>query len=134
MTSRIAGLVVAAAGILGATIAPASAAPAAPTVVGPVCLAMVNHPCAWQSRTPGGVVGGGLIDATGPNQQLQLKVEVRIQRAWGSPWETVASVASIRTGSIRLTTPAVNTDYRTIVCVTGGPAASTEPPITTCTV
>ncbi|MEE1783828.1 hypothetical protein PUR71_13050 [Streptomyces sp. SP17BM10] len=126
MVTRAAGLVLAAAAAVGAVAAPASAA------VKPVCLTEVNHPCAWLLNTPQGVVGGGLIDADDPGRLMLLRVEVKAERAWGSPWETMAAVFGVRTGSIRLTTPAVVTGYRTMVCVTGGPADDPEAQTTAC--
>ncbi|MEU8511050.1 hypothetical protein AB0C76_05605 [Kitasatospora sp. NPDC048722] len=125
-TTRIAGLVLAAAGVVGGTAAPASAN------AKPVCLTAVNQPCAWQLATPDGIVGGGLIDAADPGQLTVLRVEVKIERAWGSPWETVAAVTGVQTGSIRLTTPAVATRYRTLVCATGGPADQADAQTTVC--
>ncbi|WP_145793992.1 hypothetical protein [Kitasatospora atroaurantiaca] len=93
----------------------------------------MNRPCAWQQSSGGGIVGAARIDAADHQQMTMLRVEVKIQRAWGSPWETVASATRIRSGSIRVTTPAVVTDYRTLVCATGGPAGSIEQQSTTCT-
>ncbi|WP_395293746.1 hypothetical protein ACF9IK_09135 [Kitasatospora hibisci] len=127
MVVRITALALAAAGALVAPAAPAHAA------VKPVCLAAVNHPCAWQRTTSAGVAGGGLIDADDPARPTVLRVEVRIQRAWGSPWETVVAVTEVQSGSIRLSTPAVTTPYRTITCATGGPADDLASQTTTCT-
>ncbi|MEE1782142.1 hypothetical protein PUR71_04245 [Streptomyces sp. SP17BM10] len=112
--------------MVGAVAAPASAA------VKPVFLTEVNHPCAWLLSTPRGVVGGGLIDADDPGRLMLLRVEVKAERAWGGPRETMAAVTGVRTGSIRLTTPAVATGYRTLVCATGGPADSPEAQRTAC--
>ncbi|WP_354642575.1 hypothetical protein [Kitasatospora camelliae] len=94
---------------------------------------MVNRPCAWQQPGGFGVVGAGRIEAADQRQLTVLRVEVKIQRAWGSPWETVATTTRVQQGSVRVNTPAVITEYRTIVCATGGPADSAEPHPTTCT-
>ncbi|KJK57726.1 hypothetical protein [Saccharothrix sp. ST-888] len=134
MISRIAGLVVGTAAVLAAAAGPALAAPAASEAVNPACLAALNRPCAWQqpNTTGTGIIGSARVDAV-DDQLTLLRVEVRIQRAWGSPWQTVASSTMIRSGSIQLSTPAVVTDYRTMVCATGGPAESAEQQVTICT-
>ncbi|MDH6127764.1 hypothetical protein [Kitasatospora sp. GP82] len=139
MISRIAGLVVATAAVLAAAAGPALAAPtdstdSTPKVVKPFCAVALNQPCAWQqaNSTGNGMVGTARIDAAG-DQLTMLRVEVKIQRAWGSPWQTVASSTMIRNGSIQLSTPQVVTDYRTLVCATGGPAMDAEELTTICT-
>jgi len=130
MISRIAGLAVAAAATV---VVSTGSAVATPEASRPFCAATVNRPCAWQQASGGGIVGAARIDAADHQQVTMLRVEVKIQRAWGSPWETVATATRIRSGSIQLTTPAVATDYRTLVCATGGPADSLEQQSTTCT-
>ncbi|MGK4580830.1 hypothetical protein [Kitasatospora sp. HPMI-4] len=135
MISRIAGLMVGTAAVLAAAAGPALAAPATAQAVTPACLAALNRPCAWQqpNGAGSGVVGSAKVYAA-DDQLTYLRVEVKIQRAWGSPWETVASTTMIRNGSIaQLSTPVVVTDYRTMVCATGGPAADVEQLVTTCT-
>ncbi|MGE7434600.1 hypothetical protein [Kitasatospora sp. NPDC001175] len=134
MISRIAGLVVGTAAILAAAAGPSLAAPATPEAVTPACLAALNRPCAWQqaSGSGSGIVGSARVYAA-DDQLTMLRVEVKIQRAWGSPWETVVSTTMIRSGTIQLSTPSVVTEYRTVVCATGGPAVSAEEQITTCT-
>ncbi|MER8186242.1 hypothetical protein [Kitasatospora sp. NPDC094015] len=128
MISRIASLLAATTGILALAVGPSVAA----TPAGPSCPTLANTPCAWHQPTDTGVVGSASITAAA-GQLTMLRVEVRIQRAWGSPWETVASATRVRTGSIQVSTPAVSTDFLTLVCATGGPVGRAELQTTTCT-
>ncbi|WP_159401189.1 hypothetical protein [Streptomyces sp. NRRL B-24484] len=128
MISRIAGLAATVATI--STLASGTAA-AAPQ---PACPASITRPCVWQQPSTEGVVGAARLDTADHTRPTLLRVEVRIQRAWGRPWETVASSTLVATtGTLSLTTPAVRTDYRTIVCATGGPADAPELHSTNCT-
>ncbi|WP_371499632.1 hypothetical protein OG871_25505 [Kitasatospora sp. NBC_00374] len=129
MISRIASLVAATAGILALTVGPSTAA--APVKAS--CPSLANTPCAWHQPTGAGVVGSARISAASSSQLTLLRVEVKIQRAWGSPWETVASATRVQTGSIQLSTPVVTTEFLTLVCATGGPAGRAELQSTTCT-
>ncbi|MEU9134052.1 hypothetical protein AB0D08_39290 [Kitasatospora sp. NPDC048540] len=128
MMSRIASLVAATAGILALAAGPSSAT--AP--VEPSCPTLANVPCAWHQPTGSGIVGSARINAAG-SQLTTLRVEVKIQRAWGSPWETVASATRIQSGSVQVSTPAVTTEFLSQVCATGGPAGRPELQATTCT-
>ncbi|MFJ1706184.1 hypothetical protein [Kitasatospora sp. NPDC088346] len=130
MISRIASLVAATAGVLALTVGPSAAAAPADTS----CPTLANTPCAWHqpAGTGAGIIGSARINAAS-SQLTLLRVEVKVQRAWGSPWETVASATRIQTGSIQLSTPAVTTDFLTLVCATGGPAGRAELQSTTCT-
>ncbi|MEV6207635.1 hypothetical protein [Kitasatospora sp. NPDC051914] len=100
----------------------------------PECQTATVRPCVWQQPSTEGVVGAARLDATDHARPALLRVEVRIQRAWGRPWETVAASSLIGTGNLALTTPAVRTDYRAIVCATGGPADRPDLQNTTCTI
>lgn len=130
MMSRIAGLT----SIMAVILALAPVGDAAAASPAPACPASAVRPCVWQQPSGDGVVGAARIDAGDPSRPGLLTVEVRIQRAWGRPWETVAASSLIATGPLALTTPAVRTDYRTMVCATGGPAGLPELHTTSCTV
>ncbi|MFD9126518.1 hypothetical protein [Kitasatospora sp. NPDC059571] len=127
MLFRIAGLTAAAATTIALTGGTAAAAPRQ------ACPASVNRPCVWQQPAAEGIVGGGRLDPADAAHPVMLRVEVRVQRAWGSPWQTVAAATLVTTGPATVTTPAVKTDYRTIVCATGGPADRPELHVTNCT-
>ncbi|MEV4616321.1 hypothetical protein AB0K43_27565 [Kitasatospora sp. NPDC049258] len=131
MISRIASLLVATTGVLALAAGPSVAA----TPAGTSCPTLANTPCAWHqpTGTGTGIIGSASINAASSSQLTMLRVEVKVQRAWGSPWQTVASATRIQSGSIQLSTPAVTTDFLTLVCATGGPAGRVDLQSTTCT-
>ncbi|MBP0451622.1 hypothetical protein J5Y04_19020 [Kitasatospora sp. RG8] len=133
MHARIAALMVAVAGITAATALPASAATVADTSDKVACIAAVNLPCAWQETTDGGFVGVAQVSAADPAQLTLVRVEVRTQRAWGSPWVTVASATTVTHGSAKAVTPRVVTGDLRMICATGGPALDAAQRVTTCT-
>ncbi|MFJ4096697.1 hypothetical protein ACIPYS_34465 [Kitasatospora sp. NPDC089913] len=140
MNARIAALMVAAAGITAATVAPASAATVTTggtTSVtngagGVSCTTVLNQPCVWQEKDGGGFVGVAQVSAD-PGQLTIVKVEVRTQRAWGSPWLPAASATTVTKGSARAVTPRVVTGDLKMVCATAGPALEAAQQVTTCT-
>ncbi len=140
MNARIAALMVAAAGITAATALPASAATVtaagtttATTGAGAVaCTTVLNQPCVWQEKDGGGFVGVAQVSAD-PQQLTVVKVEVRTQRAWGSPWVPAASATTVTKGSARAVTPRVVTSDLKMVCATAGPALEAAQQVTTCT-
>ncbi len=133
MRARIAAVLLATAGIAASTTVPALAAPAPAVVSPPACMAVAGRPCVWQDRDSEGVVGRAQI-AADQDELTLARVEVKLQSAWGSPWETVASSTVVRTGSISVSTPRIVTGgQRAIVCATGGPALDASRQITTCT-
>ncbi|MFF2350690.1 hypothetical protein ACFVVL_12990 [Kitasatospora sp. NPDC058115] len=94
---------------------------------------MLNQPCVWQQRDgAGGVVGMAQVSADA-GQLTVVKVEVRTQRAWGSPWLTAASATTVTRGSARAVTPRVVTTDLMMVCATAGPALEAAQQVTTCT-
>ncbi|GAA1246878.1 hypothetical protein GCM10009665_42300 [Kitasatospora nipponensis] len=128
MISRIAGLMVATAALLGVVTAPAQAA------VDPGCVPALNRPCAWHQVVSGGVAGSARIYAPTEDQLTVLRVDVRIERSWGAPWETVASAVRVQQGSFQLSTPAIaTTGYLSMVCATGGPVGDVDLQGTFCT-
>ncbi|MCG6497962.1 hypothetical protein [Kitasatospora sp. A2-31] len=133
MRARIAALMVAAAGITAATIAPASAAVASAETGAAACAAVVDRPCVWQEKDGGGVVGVAQFSAADPGQLTMVQVEVRTQKAWGSPWITTASATTITTGLVKAVTPRVSTHDLKMICATGGPALDATQRVTTCT-
>ncbi|MFG2819262.1 hypothetical protein ACGFX4_07510 [Kitasatospora sp. NPDC048365] len=94
----------------------------------------VGRPCVWHERDDDGITGLARLTPTDARPVL-AKVELRTQRAWGSPWLTVASVTSIRTGggAAVLATPKVATGDLGIVCVTTSPVFAPAEKVTTCT-
>ncbi|MEV6977048.1 hypothetical protein [Kitasatospora sp. NPDC093806] len=68
-----------------------------------------------------------------PAQLTVVQVEVRTQRAWGSPWITAASATTIANGSAKAVTPRVVTGDLKMVCATAGPALDAAQRVTTCT-
>ncbi|MFF1872282.1 hypothetical protein [Kitasatospora herbaricolor] len=147
MRARIAALTAVSAGLILATAGPSWAAPtpstvmtagpstsaAAPIPPGAACPAQVNRPCAWQERGERGVLGSAQVTAEHPGQLTLVRVDVKIQRAWGSPWETVASSTRLQYGSVRVSTPQVSALGPIVVCATGGPALQPALQSTTCT-
>ncbi|MFE2111468.1 hypothetical protein ACFXAF_37175 [Kitasatospora sp. NPDC059463] len=133
MRARIAALMVTAAGITAATILPAAAAAPTPETGAAACATVLNQPCVWQQRDgAGGVVGMAQVSADA-SQLTVVKVEVRTQRAWGSPWLTAASATTVTRGSARAVTPRVVTTDLMMVCATAGPALEAAQQVTTCT-
>ncbi|MGW2395819.1 hypothetical protein ACWCYY_04635 [Kitasatospora sp. NPDC001664] len=114
--------------------ATASAAPAVTS--GPVTCAtetsFAGQPCAWQQRDGGGLAGLARLTSTSA-QPVLVKVELKTQRAWGSPWLTVSSSTALRTGTASVSTPKVVTNELSIVCVTTAPALTPEQQTTLCT-
>ncbi|MFF2046153.1 hypothetical protein ACFVVX_37590 [Kitasatospora sp. NPDC058170] len=134
MRTRIAALIVAVAGIAAATAGPASATTTTSEAGGASCTTVVNHPCVWQQKDGGGgVVGVAQVSPAHPAQLTLVQVEVRTQRAWGSPWVTVASTTALQTGFTKAVTPRVVTDDLTMICATGGPALDAAQRVTSCT-
>lgn len=133
MRTRIAAVMVASAGLVAVSGAPSWAATAPAPATPAACAAVVNQPCAWQVRDGGGVVGTARVTAAQPGQLTFVRVEVRSQKAWGSPWQTIASSTRVQPGSFQLSTPRIATDERTIVCATAGPALDVSQHVTTCT-
>ncbi|MFF7592964.1 hypothetical protein ACFZCK_36380 [Kitasatospora purpeofusca] len=141
MNARIAALMVAAAGIMAATVAPASAATVTaggtPSVTngagGVSCTTVLNQPCVWQEKDGGGGVVGVAQVSADPGQLTIVKVEVRTQRAWGSPWLPAASATTVTKGSAKAVTPRVVTSDLKMVCATAGPALEAGQQVTTCT-
>ncbi|MEU6235165.1 hypothetical protein [Kitasatospora sp. NPDC047058] len=132
MRARIAALMVAVAGITAATALPASAASMGGENSAAACAAVANHPCVWQEKNGGGFVGVAQVTAD-PAQLTLVQVEVRTQKAWGSPWVTVASATTITNGFAKAVTPQVVTRDLRMVCATGGPALVAAQQVTTCT-
>ncbi|MFE6865859.1 hypothetical protein ACFVFS_04830 [Kitasatospora sp. NPDC057692] len=136
MRARIAALMTAAAGITAAMALPATAVAATPGSTAETgataCATVLNHPCVWQERDGGGVVGIAQVSAE-PGQLTIVRVEVRTQRAWGSPWVTAASATTVTTGSAKAVTPRVVTEDLRMVCATAGPALEAAQQVTTCT-
>ncbi|MGW4891606.1 hypothetical protein ACWEQL_04985 [Kitasatospora sp. NPDC004240] len=133
MRTRIAALLIAAAGIAVGTTAPASAAAAPTENGGQSCTVVVNQPCVWKETNGAGIVGVAQVSGSGSTQLTFVQVEVKTQRAWGSPWVTVASATTVQNGFAQATTPRVTTNLLKIVCATGGPANNAAERTTTCT-
>ncbi|MFF3596915.1 hypothetical protein [Kitasatospora indigofera] len=151
MRARIAALTVVSAGLTLAMAGPSWAAPTPPAVSaagisasasatatasaapGAGCPALVNRPCAWQERNGSGVLGSALVTAEHPGQLTLVRVDVKVQRAWGSPWETVASSTRLQYGTVRVSTPQVDALGPVVVCATGGPALRPALQSTICT-
>ncbi|MEV7024223.1 hypothetical protein [Kitasatospora sp. NPDC093558] len=135
MRARIAAVMATMAGIAAFTAGPATAATAATATSEntPVaCAAVLNHPCVWQETDVTGVAGVAQVSAD-PGQLTLVQVEVRAQKAWGSPWETVATAATVRLGSAKAVTPRVVSTNLKMVCATAGPALDVAKQVTTCT-
>ncbi|MFD7908685.1 hypothetical protein ACFV4G_41400 [Kitasatospora sp. NPDC059747] len=135
MRARIAAVLATVAGIAALTAGPATAATAATATSenNPVaCAAVLNSPCVWQEADTAGITGVAQVSAD-PGQLTLVQVEVRTQKAWGSPWETVASATTVRFGSAKAVTPRVVTADLKMVCATAGPALDVARQITTCT-
>ncbi|AUG82087.1 hypothetical protein CFP65_7510 [Kitasatospora sp. MMS16-BH015] len=138
MRTHIAAFVATAAGIAATVVLPGSAfatassgaISASPTVCAAETVA--GKPCVWQERSSAGVSGLTELTVTDARPVL-VRVELKTQRAWGSPWLTAASTTSVQQGSIRLATPKVVTNERSIVCATTAPVADLTQQVTTCT-
>ncbi|MER5866292.1 hypothetical protein [Kitasatospora sp. NPDC002040] len=91
-----------------------------------------GSPCVWHERDAAGLAGLARLTPTAA-QPVLAKVELRTQRAWGSPWLTVASTTAVRSGPAVLTTPKVVTGELSIVCVTTAPVRAPEQQTTVCT-
>ncbi|MFF4380764.1 hypothetical protein [Kitasatospora sp. NPDC001547] len=132
MRARIAALALAAAGITGLTAAPAIAAPATSGTDAVACAAVLNQPCVSHQADGEGIVGVAQVSAD-PGQLTMVRVEIRTQEAWGSPWETVASATTVRFGSATAVTPRVTATAPRLICATAGPALDVSQQVTTCT-
>ncbi|MQS17704.1 hypothetical protein F7Q99_37330 [Streptomyces kaniharaensis] len=132
MRARIAAVMVTMAGIAAVTAGPATAA-SVTTENSPVaCATVLNQPCVWQETNTSGVAGVAQVSAA-PNQLTLVRVEVKTQKAWGSPWETVSSATTVKFGSARAVTQRVVTNDLKLVCATAGPALDAVKQVTTCT-
>ncbi|MGW2250876.1 hypothetical protein ACWCXH_11810 [Kitasatospora sp. NPDC001660] len=135
MRARIAAVMATVTGIAALIAGPATAATAATATSEnnpAACAAVLNHPCVWQEKDATGVAGVAQVSAD-PGQLTLVQVEVRTQKAWGSPWETVASATTVQLGSARAVTPRVVTTDLKMVCATAGPALDATRQTTTCT-
>ncbi|WP_158834870.1 hypothetical protein [Streptomyces sp. NRRL S-350] len=132
MRARIAAVMMTVAGIAGLAAGPAMAATASSETGTVACASVLNRPCISQQADGEGIVGVAQVTADAAQLTI-VKVEVRTQAAWGSPWETVASATTVRLGSAKAVTPRVVTTDLRIVCATAGPALDAAKQITTCT-
>ncbi|MFE6056640.1 hypothetical protein ACFQ6N_38365 [Kitasatospora sp. NPDC056446] len=132
MRTRIAAVMVTVAGITGLAAAPAMAAPATSELDTVACATVLNHPCISHQADGEGVVGVAQVTAD-PGQLTVVRVEVRTQAAWGSPWQTTASATTLRLGSAKAVTPRVVTTDLRMICATAGPALDAAKQVTTCT-
>ncbi|MFJ2863401.1 hypothetical protein [Kitasatospora sp. NPDC087314] len=132
MRARIAAVMMAVAGIAGLTAGPAAAAAATTENDTATCAAVVNTPCISHQHDGEGVFGVAQVSAD-PGQLTVVRVEVRTQKAWGSPWGTVASATTVRLGSAKAVTPRVVTTDLRMICATAGPALEATQQVTTCT-
>ncbi|MER6397305.1 hypothetical protein ABT263_14810 [Kitasatospora sp. NPDC001603] len=133
MRARIAALMVAVAGITASMATPASAASTTNGTGEVACIAAANRPCVWLEKDGGGVVGVAHVSPASSTQLTVVQVEVRTQRAWGSPWVTVASATTVTKGYAKAVTPRVVTGDLKMICAVGGPALEAEHQVTTCT-
>ncbi|MEU9080030.1 hypothetical protein [Kitasatospora sp. NPDC048538] len=132
MRARIAAVMVATAGIAGLSAGPALATPTTAETGTVACAAVLNQPCISHQADGEGFVGTAQVSAA-PGQLTVLRVEVRTQKAWGSPWETATSTTAVRLGSVKATTPRVVTNDLKMICATAGPALDAAQQVTTCT-
>ncbi|RKT08892.1 hypothetical protein BX285_7263 [Streptomyces sp. 1114.5] len=132
MRTRIAAVMMTVAGITGLTAAPAMAATATSEPGTTACTTVLNRPCVSPQVDGEGIVGVAQVVAD-PAQLTIVRVEVRTQAAWGSPWETAASAVTVRLGSAKAVTPRVTTTDLRMICATAGPALDTAKQVTTCT-
>ncbi|MGW7443062.1 hypothetical protein [Kitasatospora sp. NPDC054795] len=132
MRARIAAAVMAAAGIAGLSAAPATAAAATSGTDGAACAAVLNRPCVSHQADGEGIVGVARVSAD-RGQLTLVRVEIRTQAAWGSPWRTVASATTVQFGSAEAVTPRVTATGPRVICATAGPALDVAQQVTTCT-
>ncbi|MER8101556.1 hypothetical protein [Kitasatospora sp. NPDC094016] len=132
MRARIAAVTMMVAGIAGLMAGPAIAAPATTENEAVACASVLNTPCISHQHDGEGFFGVAQVSAD-PNQLTMVQVEVRTQKAWGSPWETIASATTVRLGSAKAVTPRVVTTDLRIICATAGPALQATQQVTTCT-
>ncbi|MFE2723663.1 hypothetical protein [Kitasatospora sp. NPDC059327] len=133
MRARIAALMVAVAGITASMAVPASASTTTSGAGEAACITVVNHPCVWLEKDGGGVVGVAQVSPASPTQPTVVQVEVRTQRAWGSPWVTVASATTVTNGFAKAVTPRVVTEHLRMICAVGGPLLDASQRVTSCT-
>lgn len=132
MRARIAAVAMAAAGIAGLTAAPAIAATTAADTDTAACVTVLNQPCISHQTDGGGVVGVAQVSAD-PGQLTMVRVEIRTQSAWGSPWEAIATATTVQFGSAKAVTPRVTATAPRMICATAGPALDVTKQTTTCT-
>ncbi|MFE4973847.1 hypothetical protein ACFRAR_17280 [Kitasatospora sp. NPDC056651] len=132
MRIRFAAVAMVAAGITGLAAAPAMAAPATSGTDTVVCASVLNQPCISHQADGGGIVGVAQVTAD-PGQLTMVRVDVRTQASWGSPWETVATATTIQYGSATAVTPRVTAGAPRMICATAGPALDVARQVTTCT-
>ncbi|MER7753226.1 hypothetical protein [Kitasatospora sp. NPDC097643] len=131
MRTRIAAVAMVAAGIAALTAGPATAATATGEVDTATCLTVLNQPCISHQAQGDGFIGVAQVSAD-PSQLTLVQVEIRTQKAWGSPWETVATGTTVKLGSAKAVTPKVSTIDLKMVCATAGPALDKSKQVTTC--
>ncbi|WP_316525798.1 hypothetical protein [Kitasatospora brasiliensis] len=132
MRTRIAAVAMVAAGITGLVAAPAVAATATSGTDTAVCATVLNQPCVSHQIDGQGIVGIAQVSAD-PGQLTMVRVEIRSQAAWGSPWETVTSATTVQFGSAKATTARVAVSGPRMICATAGPAMDVSKQTTTCT-
>lgn len=132
MRTRIAAVMMTVAGITGLSAGPAMATTATAEPGTTACTTVLNRPCLSHEASGEGVVGVAHVIAD-PSQLTVVRVELRTQAAWGSPWETVASATTVRYGSADAATEQVVTNNLRMVCATAGPALDATKQVTTCT-
>ncbi|MER6303731.1 hypothetical protein ABT247_29825 [Kitasatospora sp. NPDC001539] len=132
MRTRIAAVMLTVAGIATLTAGPATAATATSETDTAACASVLNHPCVSHRIDGEGVVGVAQVSAD-PDQLTVVQVDVRTQKAWGSPWEPVATATTVKLGSAQAVTPRVTAAGPRIICATAGPALDASKQVTTCT-
>ncbi|MFG2907913.1 hypothetical protein ACGF13_22965 [Kitasatospora sp. NPDC048286] len=132
MRARIAAVALAAAGITALAAAPAIAATTTTGTDAAVCASVLNRPCISHQADGAGIVGVAQVSAD-PGQLTMVRVDVRTQSAWGSPWETVATATTVQFGSAKAVTPRVTATAPRMICATAGPALDITKQTTTCT-
>ncbi|MFD4656721.1 hypothetical protein ACFWP2_13970 [Kitasatospora sp. NPDC058444] len=132
MRARIAAVALVTAGIAGLTAAPAMAATATSGTDAAACAAVLNQPCVSHQADGGGIVGVAQVSAA-PGQLTMVRVEIRTQAAWGSPWAAVATATTVQFGSAKAVTPRVTATAPRMICATAGPALDVTQQVTTCT-
>ncbi|MFE4520478.1 hypothetical protein ACFRMQ_40760 [Kitasatospora sp. NPDC056783] len=132
MRIRFAAVAMVAAGITGLMAAPATAATATAGTDTAACASVLNQPCVSHQADGGGIVGVAQVSAE-PGQLTMVRVDIRTQASWGSPWETVATATTVRYGSATAVTPRVTAGAPRMICATAGPALDVTKQVTTCT-